>query len=421
MEEFTDAWGNVLSISGMYANTLGQDNPIRYRGYYYDFETDFYYLQSRYYDPAMGRFINADGYINANGDMLGFNMFAYCSNNPVMNVDPTGEWSWSKFLNGVRLLTVGITAIVTAATVLTCSAAAPVMAVVAMVTLGSGTLTAVNGVAEVVEAGTGYNIVRDGVMGGNAEAYETYSKTTEIVSEVGTIICGSYYAAKGGNVCFVAGTMIASSVGLVLIEDIESGDMVYAHDPETGETALKEVVQTFRNEANELVHVTVNGEEIICTPTHPFYVPVKGWTAACELRAGDRLQLVNGEYVVVEQVQHEILESPVTVYNFEVSDFHTYYVGDTGVLVHNKCTPSNSKNYSPDKIAKDYDITVEQYHKIVKPEIIKRAPPKTNIVGHNPNIMLNKAGEIGYQGANGRGFQDSGLVMKKILELLGLK
>ena len=45
-------------------------NPIRYRGYYYDFETDFYYLQSRYYDPAMGRFINADGYINANGDII---------------------------------------------------------------------------------------------------------------------------------------------------------------------------------------------------------------------------------------------------------------------------------------------------------------------------------------------------------------
>ncbi len=83
--------------------------------------------------------------------------------------------------------------------------------------------------------------------------------------------------------------------------------------------------------------MTVNGEEIICTQTHPFYVPVKGWTASCELRAGDRLQLVNGEYVVVEQVQHEILESPVTVYNFEVADFHTYYVGDTGVLVHNKC------------------------------------------------------------------------------------
>ena len=84
--------------------------------------------------------------------------------------------------------------------------------------------------------------------------------------------------------------------------------------------------------------MTVNGEEIVCTNEHPFYSPVKGWTAACQLRAGDILVLVNGEYVVVEQVQHELLESPVATYNFEVQDFHTYYVGESAVLVHNLCT-----------------------------------------------------------------------------------
>ena len=78
------------------------------------------------------------------------------------------------------------------------------------------------------------------------------------------------------------------------------------------------MVQTFRNEAKELVHITVNGEEIVCTPTHPFYVPQKGWTEAIQLRAGDRLQLLNGEYIVVEQVQHELLENPETTYNFGV-------------------------------------------------------------------------------------------------------
>ena len=89
-----DAWGNVLLISGMYANTLGQDNPIRYRGYYYDFETDFYYLQSRYYDPAMGRFINADdtSMIAANGDFASYNLYAYCGNNPVARHDDGGEF-----------------------------------------------------------------------------------------------------------------------------------------------------------------------------------------------------------------------------------------------------------------------------------------------------------------------------------------
>ena len=61
---------------------------------------------------------------------------------------------------------------------------------------------------------------------------------------------------------------------------------------------------------------------------------MKGLTGACQLRAGDILVLVNGEYVIVEQVQHEILEAPVATYNFEVQDFHTYYVGESAVLVH---------------------------------------------------------------------------------------
>lgn len=81
----------------------------------------------------------------------------------------------------------------------------------------------------------------------------------------------------------------------------------------------------------------MDGEEIITTPTHPFYSPVKGWTEAACLRAGDILVLVNGEYVVVEKVQHEILEAPITVYNFQVEGYHTYYVSNTGVLVHNNC------------------------------------------------------------------------------------
>ena len=96
--EYTyDAWGNVLSITGLYADTLGQNNPIRYRGYYQDFETGFYYLQSRYYDPAIRRFINADNAISGIGEnALGYNMFVYCMNNPVNLSDSTGNWpSWA--------------------------------------------------------------------------------------------------------------------------------------------------------------------------------------------------------------------------------------------------------------------------------------------------------------------------------------
>ena len=83
-------------------------------------------------------------------------------------------------------------------------------------------------------------------------------------------------------------------------------------------------------------------EEITTTPFHPFYVPQKGWTSAVDLRAGDILVTVNGEYVILEKVQHEILENPVTVYNFEVEDFHTYYVGETKIsnaLIPNDLSP----------------------------------------------------------------------------------
>ena len=141
--------------------------------------------------------------------------------------------------------------------------------------------------------------------------------------------------------CFIAGTLVATKSGLVPIEDIQPGDFVWATDEETGETALKEVVQIFRNETEEWVHVKVNGEEITCTPMHPFYSPVKGWTSAVDLRAGDILVMLNGEYVVVEQVQHELLESPETTYNFEVEKFHTYYVGIAEILVHNSCRVKN--------------------------------------------------------------------------------
>ena len=119
-----DPWGKIISSSG----TLADINPLRYRGYYYDSETGFYYLQSRYYDPEIGRFINADSY--ASTDMVGLlstNMFSYCENNPVMRVDPTGElfWdildvfmaalSWDDFLESPSLVNLGWAALDTLA------------------------------------------------------------------------------------------------------------------------------------------------------------------------------------------------------------------------------------------------------------------------------------------------------------------
>ena len=104
-----DAWGNVtVSYSNGGASTAARYNPLRYRGYYYDIETGFYLTGTRHYDPEIGRFINADGYVSTGQGVLGNNMFAYCGNNPVNRADPTGMfWKeigdfFSKAWNGIK-------------------------------------------------------------------------------------------------------------------------------------------------------------------------------------------------------------------------------------------------------------------------------------------------------------------------------
>ena len=333
-----DAWGNV-TVSGTCATGIGAKNPFRYRGYYYDTETSLYYLQTRYYNPHWGRFINADTFINAGNELLGYNMFAYCGNNPVMGYDPTGEWDWSKFASGLTMVAAAAVCVLSvAASVASCGTLTPVMAVVAAVTVTAAVAYATEGVAEMVEAGTDYNFVRDGMMGGDEEAYQASKVILSTTMQIGTMIVGA-------GACFIAGTQVAAESGNVPIETVLAGDYVWSWSEETGDVSLKQVVRTFVKESDELVHLTVNGEEITCTKEHPFYSPKKGWTAACQLRAGDILVTVNGEYVVLEKVQHEILENPVKVYNFEVEEFHTYFVGISNVLVHNTCSAKEIGTY----------------------------------------------------------------------------
>ena len=103
-----DAWGNCTVYDSSDA-AIGDLNPLRYRGYYYDAETGFYYLQSRYYDPAICRFINADGLFT--DGFIGANLFAYCANNPVNTVDPTGNFAITAT---VALITFGVALVATA-------------------------------------------------------------------------------------------------------------------------------------------------------------------------------------------------------------------------------------------------------------------------------------------------------------------
>ena len=86
-----DAWGNfITTYHNGGASTRAAKNPFTHRGYYYDRDLSLYYLNSRYYDPVVGRFINADSYVSTGQGFVGYNMFAYCNNNPVMYRDDLG-------------------------------------------------------------------------------------------------------------------------------------------------------------------------------------------------------------------------------------------------------------------------------------------------------------------------------------------
>lgn len=135
--------------------------------------------------------------------------------------------------------------------------------------------------------------------------------------------------------CFVAGNMILTAAGLVAIENIKAGDRVISTNTDTFERAEKTVLETYIRETNELVHLTINGELIQTTHDHPFYVKGTGFVNAKDLYAGDRLLNADGRVLTVENITFETAEAPVKVYNFQVEDFHTYHVGENGVLVHN--------------------------------------------------------------------------------------
>lgn len=143
------------------------------------------------------------------------------------------------------------------------------------------------------------------------------------------------------------------------IEDVKVGDRLLAYDEETGEQAYKPVKQLFRNTtekwctASVLVGSVIT--EIVSTPGHKYYLPENSvcrevnevqehesyyglsekWVSAQNLKKGDKVLLSDGNYGIIVSVKLEELANPETTYNFEVEDFHTYFVGENSVCVHN--------------------------------------------------------------------------------------
>nr|WP_275994431.1 polymorphic toxin-type HINT domain-containing protein [Argonema antarcticum] len=169
-----------------------------------------------------------------------------------------------------------------------------------------------------------------------------FGATRDVPNPVGSVNeeiklgTGDYVVTKaeGNTNCFVAGTEILTSEGEKDIEDIVVGDWVIADDPTTpGEIEAKQVLETFVRSTDGLVDLYVDGEVISTTGEHPFWVADKGWVEAKDLLVGSLLQTEDGRIIDVDRIEKR--SGQFEVYNFKVEGFHTYFVSDLGILVHN--------------------------------------------------------------------------------------
>ena len=159
-----DAWGRLLSKTGTLATTLGTLNPFRYRGYVFDEETGLYYPQNRYYNPAWGRFINADAEILCDFTLWDAKRFTYCANNSIRHEDTNGNGFWD------ALQKVAEAALVVAA-----------VALVAAVVIGTG-------------GGAGFGLVGGGALA-NATAASTLVSAATVTGAAGATLL---LASKAG-------------------------------------------------------------------------------------------------------------------------------------------------------------------------------------------------------------------------------
>lgn len=311
-------------------------------------------------NTSTGRFISMDAYSGSIDDPVSLHKYLYANANPVSNSDPSG-YSTLADMN----TSMGIQGILS--NVATPNGKALFDAVM-------GVFGVANDVISTIREGKAQGLSSEEIAANIAAGLLTSLVTnfscliTSFYPPVGYMLMGAAALVVGlvavsnfadGNTgmgiaqvvnlvsivfsmfnptCFTGDTEVYADDGFVCIEDIEVGDEIWAYNSETGETELKEVLNVWVKETDEIIHVsTADGETIDTTTNHPFYVENKGWVAAGDLEVGDVLVTADGNEVEVTDLELEKLAEPILVYNLEVEDFHTYFVGEFGVLVHNRC------------------------------------------------------------------------------------
>ncbi|PQP83691.1 hypothetical protein C0Q44_03100 [Paenibacillus sp. PCH8] len=143
--------------------------------------------------------------------------------------------------------------------------------------------------------------------------------------------------------CMPEGTLIKTMNGEIPIEKIKIGDLVLAKDTEKGIQSYKPVEQLFNTTAEEIFTLQIGKTSLRSTGDHPFWIKNRGWVPVDELAVGDHVELQDGSLEKISSI--EIKYESVKVYNFTVSDFHTYYVSEAGILTHNLQKECDISNY----------------------------------------------------------------------------
>ncbi|MDO4352815.1 MAG: polymorphic toxin-type HINT domain-containing protein, partial [Clostridia bacterium] len=329
-------------------------NEICYGAGIYDDTTGLYYLNARYYSPETGNFLTQDTYRGSRSKTETLNLYGYCAGNPINYTDPSGHWFW-----GVVGAAMGAHDGYKFAKKRKYKGWKKAAAIA-----GGAVLGAVNPFKVFKAAKTGYRAykackyakrARSLVKGGKVlRKVRIKPRLTKIakkkirIKHKPKVIRSSKRTIgkikrKAKAMCFVAGTKVHTEKGFKAIEKIKPGDRVWSEDTSNNSKALKKVKKIFVREKDSIVRLTINGEVIKTTNEHPFYVEGRGFVEAEKLKTGDKVRLEDGKIAIVESKELLHLEKPIKVYNFEVEDYHTYYVYEQKVLVHNTCAKPAAK------------------------------------------------------------------------------
>jgi len=327
-----DAFGNMLAKTG------ATPNAYLYRGERYDADLKLYYLRARWYNPVTGRFMTRDPYSGSAYDPASLHRYNYARSNPSNFLDPSGratlgEYALSFTNQAAKNVAVGAVG----------------LSVACMIRADAGILYLVGEFSHdnqtVIDAKADFT---------NCLASITVEQLTEatllgwgfgvVFEELGGMLREFLQGAEPepllSDCCFAAGTPVHTDHGAVPIERIRVGDKVWSLNRTTGKQELKTVTALTAQHRDRLIELRIEGEAEPLRPSldHPFWVKRasaghEAWIEAGTMLVGDLVLDRGGNWRKVLAVKP--IEGLQTVYNFEVDGDHDYYVGKSGVLVHN--------------------------------------------------------------------------------------